>query len=165
MTQHWPLQQIFVSYSQIAVFRKQLPHPFSDWSDAHIAQGFAWREGSVSFGTPSEADDQSEIDVSVQSELHLQDNAVRAIVVPFVVGPEGVTVSSIMSAQHHFDVPPGTYELLFEAIPQFPGHSDPMKVRYAFRFVPHSDPQPRVLKHDDELAPPPVLLMEAKAAV
>lgn len=40
-----------VVYAHVAVFDARSRHPFNDWSDTHVAQGFAWRPGSVSFAT------------------------------------------------------------------------------------------------------------------
>lgn len=35
-----------VAHRQLAVFDARLSDPFNDWSDAHMAQGFAWRPGA-----------------------------------------------------------------------------------------------------------------------
>jgi hypothetical protein len=42
---------LMVLYSQIAVFDRDLPNAFNTWTQRHVDQGFAWRSGSVSFGT------------------------------------------------------------------------------------------------------------------
>ena len=46
---------LFASYSQVSVFMAKLDSPFNDWEQEHVEQGFAWREGSVSFATLEEA--------------------------------------------------------------------------------------------------------------
>ena len=46
--------ELFSSYSRVAVFRAGLEKPFNDWEQDHLDQGFAWREGSVSFATLEE---------------------------------------------------------------------------------------------------------------
>jgi Competence protein J (ComJ) len=43
--------RLIISHSQIAVFDPSLERPFNSWTDAHVAQGFSWRPGSVSFST------------------------------------------------------------------------------------------------------------------
>ncbi|WP_047154055.1 competence protein ComJ [Aneurinibacillus tyrosinisolvens] len=164
MEKSWPRQELTISYSQIAIFNKGMDTPFSDWKDEHVKQGFAWREGTVSFGTL--ADDTCEIEVSLNDEVNASEQAVRSIVVPFQVGEKGVTVSSILSKQYDFDIPHGIYELLFEAVPLEPPSANGMfKVRYVFRFTPSAAPKQRVIKHDAELSPPEELVMKAEPAV
>ncbi|MBN9391540.1 MAG: hypothetical protein J0I20_26140 [Chloroflexi bacterium] len=41
----------YISYSQLIIFDNELEAPFNDWRPEHVAQGFSWREGSVSFRT------------------------------------------------------------------------------------------------------------------
>ena len=47
--------QVFVSYSQLSVFDPTLSEPVNNWTSGHVAQGFAWRPGSVSFKSLSES--------------------------------------------------------------------------------------------------------------
>lgn len=53
-----------VSYSQLGVFVAGPLKPFNDWTDKHVAQGFAWRPESVSFRTLVEAGSHS-VEISV----------------------------------------------------------------------------------------------------
>ncbi|ANE45702.1 competence protein [Paenibacillus swuensis] len=159
----WPKQELVVSYSQLAIFNTGMEHPFSDWRDEHIMQGFTWREGSVSFGTL--ADRTSEVEVAMGESVSVGEDAVRAIVVPFAVGGEGITISSILSAAYDMEVPQGSYALLFEAVLIDADAVAGPAARYRFTFVPSEQPEPAILKRDEELSPPEPLLMEAEAAV
>lgn len=141
-----------------------MKNPFSDWTDAHLDQGFVWRQATVSFGTLS--DSLCEIEVSLADEVTANEQAIRSIVVPFHAGNTGVTVSSILSNEYQFAIPAGTYELLFEAIPlEPPSESGLFKVRYVFNFVVTENPNERIIKYDEELSPPDRLIMTGKAAI
>ncbi|WP_257958653.1 competence protein ComJ [Bacillus sp. V3-13] len=153
-----------MSYSQITVFNEGLENPFSDWTDAHLDQGFVWRQGSVSFGALS--DFHCEVEVALGGKAAASDQAVRSIAVPFTVGNNGVTIASILSNELNFAIPAGTYELLFEAIPlEEPTENGLFKVRYIFKFVASDNPKARILKHDEELSPPDQLVMTGEAAI
>ena len=73
------------SFSQIGVFDASLERPFNDWSDDHVRQGFAWRPGSVFFGTLVESG-TAQVSVLFADEVPDLSWARRAIVVPFVSG-------------------------------------------------------------------------------
>lgn len=159
----WPVHQLLISYSQIAVYRKNLDNPFPDWTDGHIRQGFAWRPGSVAFGTLGDVN--SEIEVSIENRVSSGEDSLRAIAVPFEVGREGITIGSILSKTFDYEIPAGLYTLLFEAIPLKVEEKGKPKIRYAFRFIPSADTQAIILKHDGQLSTQLPLIMDAKAAV
>jgi hypothetical protein len=157
-------QTLTISYSQLAVFHSGLKHPFPDWKPEHVAQGFAWMDGSVSFGTLS--DSTCEIKVEQAGQVEEKEEAVRSIVVPFTVGEETVSVASVMSAELRYPLPPDRYELVFHAIPlEKVSDSGLFRVRYELVFVKSDTPRARILKQDAELNPPDPLVMEAKPAV
>ena len=86
---------LFVSYSQVAVFTAGLDHPFNDWEQEHVDQGFAWREGSVSFATLEEAS-ALHCEAVVADGWRPHPEAERAIRVPFsVAGGDSVEIASI----------------------------------------------------------------------
>ncbi|SFX68243.1 Competence protein J (ComJ) [Thermoactinomyces sp. DSM 45891] len=159
----WGDVQLLVSYSQVNVFNTDLQDPFNDWTDTHVQQGFSWREGSVSFGALS--DWESKISVGLGDEIYTNEQAIRSIVVPFHVEDNGITVTSILSEEFIFDIPQGSYELLFHAIPLESQEKDLFKVRYEITFVSCATPSPRILKYDSELLPPKNLCMKAEPAV
>lgn len=103
-----------VSFSQLAVFHSALQQPFNDWTEKHVAQGFAWRPGSVSFRTLVEAGPHSvEIDVA-QDVGALSLGVVRAIEVPFEVPVDGAIEIGSISASVPLFVPPGSFLLRCE---------------------------------------------------
>lgn len=160
----WSIQEITISYSQLAVFNTKVKHPFPDWKRDHVGQGFAWMDGSVSFGTLS--DSTCEVLVRTADEVEENTDAIRSIVVPFSVRDETVSVASVMSVELRYEVPRDRYELVFHAIP-LEGVSDSglYRVRYELVFVRSDSPQARILKQDTELFPPDPLVMEAEPAV
>jgi hypothetical protein len=151
---------IDISYNQISVFDARLADPFNDWSDDHVSQGFAWRPGSVSFGTLENAGPLA-ADVSRSRAFdESASSAARVIAVPFSV-PEhgGVELASIASGVS-LELPPGEYELTFEHGLDDGGQ---MWARFYFRAV-EAPVAPRIIRADAELSPPDEFVMTAQPA-
>ncbi|MBS7531576.1 competence protein [Hazenella sp. IB182353] len=168
MEKEWSKISFLISYSGLYVFNTEIEHPFNDWEDRHVDQGFSWREGSVSFGALSNW--ECEVMVSRKDSIMLNDDSIRSIIVPFNVRDEGITVCSVMTDEYVFPVPKGSYELLFEAILIEPGEDDDpsnglFPVRYELTFINAENPYPRILKADKELIPPQEFLMHAAPAI
>ena len=147
---------IDVSYSQISVFNSLLDNPFNNWTPQHVAQGFSWRPGSVSFKTLI---DSGPICVEVRmAEALPMPTGTRAISVPFVCPLGGtVEVSSITGGQET-DIPPGNYQLLFET-----GSRD--EINWCrFTFVHNGVMMPMVLIPDEEVGQLDSFLMDAEPA-
>jgi len=146
-----------IFYSQIALFQYGLDNPFNDWNETHVNQGFSWRDGSVSFGTLSN-DGDCKITVKLTKKIEIDDDVIRAIVVPFKVGKGGIEIGSVMETVA-IDIPEGNYEILFTA------KSANGTEHYTFSFIESENPTARVLRADDELNLPDNLLMEANPAI
>jgi hypothetical protein len=151
---------IEVSYAQVAVFYPRLPTPFNQWTDAHVAQGFCWRPGSVSFGTLESA---GELTVEV-IRAHPFDEAAseseRIIMVPFSVPLHGSVEIGSIGESAVTSIPQGEYELIFEH-----GWDSERRMWATLHFrQAESLVVPRVIRADTELRPPAVLLMTAKPA-
>ncbi|HZH97796.1 MAG TPA: competence protein ComJ [Fimbriimonadaceae bacterium] len=149
-----------VSYTQVAVFDSTLTAPFNDWTDDHVNQGYAWRPGSVSFGT-LESSGAIRVEVFRSRELNERTSpAERIIVVPFSVPEHGTIEIASIGSNAVLEVPPGEYELTFE-------HGrDPEGAMWAnlyFRRV-EAPVAPRIVRADAELNPPDVLVMTASPA-
>jgi Competence protein J (ComJ) len=147
-----------VSYRQVCVFLAGQPGPFNNWTEQHVAQGFAWRPGSVSFRTL----DDGALAVSVTRTRRFDESstATRVIRVPFEV-PVGkrVEIGSIFDSQQ-IELPAGDYALIFEH-----GHDSDGKMwcNLIFETVVQAV-QASVLRADKELRPSEQLLMEAEPA-
>ncbi len=146
-----------IFYSQLALFQYGLDNPFNDWNETHVNQGFSWREGSVSFGTLS-SDGDCKITVRLTKKIEIDNDIIRAIVVPFKVEKGGIEIGSVMETVV-IDIPGGNYELLFTV----------KRVNsteyYTFSFMESENTVAIVLKADDELNLPDNLLMEANPAI
>jgi hypothetical protein len=152
--------ELEISYTQVAVFDSTLTDPFNDWTDEHVAQGFTWRPGSVSFGT---LENSGAISVGVFRSQVLDDRtstAERIIVVPFTVPKHGAIEVASIGSSAALEVPPGEYELTFEH-----GRSQEgvMWANLYFRLV-ESPCAPRIIRADAELNPPTVFVMTANPA-
>ncbi len=149
-----------VSYSQVALFDAKLQSPYNDWTDEHVAQGFAWRPGSVSFGT---LDDAGPLAVEAFRTKVLDEassNATRIIVVPFSVPEHGEIEIASISSDVSITLPPGEYEVTFEH-----GKSEDQGMWANFYFRAVSAPvSARVIRVDAELRPPTDLVMAAQSA-
>lgn len=103
-----------VSYGQLAVFASSLSQPFNDWTDQHFAQGFAWRPGSVSFRTVSDAGIHV-VDIEVVDRLNaLGPDVLRAIDVPFEVPIDGKIEVGSISETVPLVLPVGSFMLRCE---------------------------------------------------
>ncbi len=148
---------VFISYSQIAVFPGQLEQPFNDWTREHVKQGFAWRPESVSFATLTESGN-AQISWDLKSEFRLRPDTVRAIQVPFFVPDGSIEIASISDGQ---EIPfeRGQYLLVFET-----GLNDDGTMWCCFSFVKSPSATAAILKLDKDIVPPSPLLMEATPA-
>lgn len=145
-----------VSYSQIAVFRSDLDNPSNDWTNQHVAQGFSWRDESVSFKTLVDAGPTS-VEVVRASEMPIP-NGSRAISVPFFCPEDSkIEIASIAGGQVT-GLPGGRYQLIFET-----GYRDDDNW-CRFTFIPHGSELPMILIADSEIIPAHELLMYADPA-
>jgi len=151
------LFEIDVSYCQVVVFAAHLQEPFSQWTDRHVAQGFAWRPGSASFRTFH--DGPLSVSVVIASDVLFSADATRVIRVPFEVPCEGrAEIASIASSQS-IVVAPGTYQVTFE-------HGVTMNRQWCNLVFCRSDSPglPAVIRADAELCPEIPLLVLAEPA-
>jgi hypothetical protein len=103
-----------VSYGQLAVFASSLIDPFNDWTDRHVAQGFAWRPGSVSFRTIAENAQHSVTVEVVDTLASLDSEAVRVFEVPFEVPSDGVVEIGSVGETVLLNLAPAPYLLRCE---------------------------------------------------
>lgn len=152
--------QLEISYGQLTLFDSSLTAPFNDWTDAHVAQGFAWRPGSVSFATLG---NRGSIRIEVfQSRLLdvMTSHAERIIVVPFSVPEAGAIGLASIGDGVDFSLPPGEYQVTFEHGRDARGD---MWGNLYFRPV-DAPAAPRILRVDADLHPPTELVMTAEPA-
>ena len=147
--------QVIVSYSQISVFDPSLSEPFNNWTSGHVAQGFAWRPGSASFKTLSESGTYHIELLSDGKEIPVSPNAIRIVEVPFLAPGDGSIEVGSISDGHRLRLPPGPYQLRFEALRGS-----------EIRLVLTDCPRPRfaVLRADADLSPTILLLETAEPA-
>lgn len=129
---------------------------------------------SVSFRTIG-SDDECDIEIWDASEISIQPNAVRAIVVPFSVPMSGsiVITNGLRSPEHELKLPSDEYALVFEyglreAYWQNPDYQElyalfiPTWCRLTF--ILDRSVEPQILRADSALSPSYPLLMEADPA-
>lgn len=149
-----------VSYAQIAVFDSRLANPFNEWLDAHVLQGFSWRDGSVSFST---VDVSGKVEVEVvrsTSNVEILAQADRVIVVPFSIPPHGEIEVATIASSEKLKLDPGDHELTFQH-GRFT--SERMWVRLTWRIV-DGPVTPKIIRADQGLSPPLRLVMTARSA-
>lgn len=151
---------VVVSYTQFSVFDPKLPNPFNDWSDEHVAQGFSWRPGSVSFGT---LESDGDLFVRVIMSKPFDENssmAERIIAVPFRVPDHDRVELGSIGGGVEVCIPSGDYELIYE---HGRDESGGMWVNL-YLFSVSVPVRPKVIRADLELSPPAVFLMKADPA-
>lgn len=149
-----------VSYSQLAVFASALSQPFNDWTDHHVAQGFAWRPGSVSFRTMSEAGTHL-VDIEVVDRLGaVHPGAVRAVEVPFEVPADGAIEIGSIAETVPLTLSAGSFVLRCEFL-QSPGEAGD---RVRLTFSKEDAARFAVVRADPELAVSSELLITAEPA-
>lgn len=150
--------QLELAWSQISIFDANLVDPYNDWNEQHLAQGFTWRPGSVSFKLPVRSG-TIDIDVDLIDHLTVDPTAQSAIVVPFVSWAGVIEVSSITQAEL-IEVESGQYALLFQS-----GVRDGQAwVSLGLMPASRNGVEPMILRSDDALHADQPLLMEAEPA-
>ena len=148
-----------ILYHQLIVCDPTAAPVPNDWQERHVAQGFSWRPGTVSFSTLGDLG-TLRAEVLVGGELVVGPEAVRATVVPFAVSRPGLVQLSDTANEETTRVGRGEYARLCEM-----GYSSKRRGQEAewcrLTFVPGGNVQPEILRADAELSPQYPLLMEA----
>jgi hypothetical protein len=148
---------IFVEYAQILVFIASHPAPGLLWEDDHVSQGFAWSEGLVSFGVPDH-DDECLLNISREEKVSIDESALWAVQTPFIVS-EPLEIGTVLDTRK-MQVPYGTYNLIFEALPA----TDLYSYVINLKFVESNEPEFAVLKKGQEITTDNILRREAELA-
>lgn len=152
--------ELNISYNQIAVFLSDLHQPFNDWTEQHVAQGFAWRPGSVSFRTIVESGKHFIEVVTVKNFDSLGEDVLRAIEVPFEIPTDGKIDVASISDSISMKLPPGMYCLRCEFLGKKNADEKFIRIVFASNDTPHFS----LLKADEDLSPKSNLLTTAAAA-
>ena len=152
---------LFVSYAQIIVFDTALDNPFNDWTVRHTAQGFAWRPGSVSFGTVEEGGVHG---ITISEKLTLESTpsstAVRIIDVPFQVPSGGQVGLASISDHAELNLRAGLYQLRYECWQA----NEPRATKMRLLFCQSEAPLFRIVRADADLHPEQTLLLTTSPA-
>lgn len=105
--------ELYVSYSQLAVFRSGLAAPFNTWTHDQVKNGYSWAPGSVSFKTPMETGTYS---VDVLETREQDPPALGSIEVPFSVPSDGRVEVASISDRCLVEVPAGEAMLRYEVV-------------------------------------------------
>lgn len=147
---------VTIDYTQIVVEIGDQPAPGLLWTDDHVAQGFAWSQGLVSFGVPDH-DGGSRLQVELSPDAALDPQALWAVQVPFrVTGP--LRIGNIFDPTP-VAVPMGHYIVTYQ------GLADP-DYAYLLRLSFTADDAPgfRILKRGGDITADQVLRRDAEPA-
>lgn len=151
-----------VLYSQITIAAPDAAARGLLWTDKHVAQGFAWSPGFVSFGVP---DHDGQVKVVVQGSPAFQPTAqtLWAVQTPFDVSASLVEVGTVGSGQG-VGIPAGRYNLVFEV--RSPASATSSDIAYVvhLHFIETPAPSFAILKQGDELETDRVLSISADPA-
>lgn len=129
--------------------------PEFDWTDDHVAQGFAWMPEIVSFGVPDH-DGLCLMQVGTVDAIAIEPNALRAIRVPFEVPAASLSIGSILDTKE-VNVPAGTYSMIFEALPGDASKAGDYAFVLNLKFLNDESPDFEILKQGTELTTNKVL--------
>lgn len=150
-----------VAFGQLAVFSSSLDQPFNDWTDRHVAQGFAWRPGSVSFLCMVTAGQHS-VEITVADHVGaMSPGAARVIDVPFdVPSSDGSVEVGSIGESVVLSLPAGSFLLRCEFIAPTEAGGDHVRLTFARKDTPRF----AVVLADSDLSAEGPLLTEARAA-
>lgn len=151
-----------ITQSQISVYDTTVPE-FNLWTDQHVAQGFSWRFGHVSFGMPDH-DGESLIEAQIaETRPELESDIIRAIEVPFTVFRRGEVATIFDEAI--LDIPPGPYALQFRVRPgDLEDRDRPYIYKIDLIFIPGESERFAILKRSGEIVADDVLTTNAEPA-
>jgi hypothetical protein len=146
---------LYVSHSQLAICDPSLERPLSFWTDQQVAQGFAWRPGSASFGTLDEDGSHNLHVLLTHSYVDISPLTIRAIEVPFKVPlEENIEIASVADSQR-LRIPSLLYALRLECLPG-------RKLKFVFMKI--DNPKFRIVRADAALHPTGDLLLSVEPA-
>jgi hypothetical protein len=153
--------KVDLNYNQLLVYDVSVEVPECSWTEAHCDQGFARRESTVCFDTILQYGDA---EVTIY-EGPYSDNALyqRAVAVPFFSPTGRVIVQSVLEiyvAKVVF-LPKGYYRLYAAQWLADDGDEDRQSIDLFFEALPAPAAQSAVLRADEGLNPPAVLLEDA----
>lgn len=148
-----------VLYNQISVCStSQIAFPL--WSDDHVAQGFAWRHGHVSFGIPDH-DGNCMVQVEMTNGLPQdREKAERIILVPMQVDTDGATLATVMDV-YSLQIDAGIYQLYFLL---FPSERKDSAFRIWIGFEEMPNPTFNILRKSGEMTTDKVLTTSSEPA-
>lgn len=148
---------VTIQYAQVLVQSESRAAAGLLWTDEHVAQGFAWSEGLVSFGVPDH-DGTSRIEVELARDAVLNPRALWAVQVPFrVTGP--LQIGTLFDTRG-VTVPNGGYDLTYQAFPGAEGHAYVLRLTFSQSAAPAF----RILKTGGDITADTILRRDAEAA-
>lgn len=158
------LAQFFLTvlYTQITVAVPGTPVGGLLWTDDHVAQGFAWSQGFVSFGVPDH-DGQVRIIVERSERFHPDAGTLWAVQTPLDVGFAPVRIGTI-GEDHPVAVPAGRYNHVFEARTPTSTSNGDIAYDLHLHFLETATPGFAILKQGEEIETDHVLSTVADPA-
>lgn len=147
--------ELTVFYTQVVVYVSGITPPDFEWTDEHVAQGFAWMPTIVSFGVPDH-DGECLVQVDIVPQIQIDPDALWAIRVPFDVPSVPITIGSIFDGQE-INIPEGRYSLVFEALARNFSERGNRAFVLRIKFSKESDPIFEILRQGTELTTDRVL--------
>ena len=153
--------KLYFSYGQFMVFDSSVQLPGCDWTEAHVAQGFARRESAVNFSTLLQFG-YAAVGVS-RGIYEPQHEYERVIAVPFrsTSGKVNVEGPEESPSERSFELLPGHYRLVAA---QYVVGDDDEVVNLCFEPLVEALDRSTILVADATLNPPTPLVEIAKIA-
>ena len=138
-----------VDYGQIFVLCPSLGEPVLQWTEEHVAQGFAWSPNAVSFGVPDH-DGKCLVQVETAPRISIKPQALWAVRVPLDLPGASLTIGSV-GVDHEVTVAVGKYSLVFEALPGDTAKDHDYAFVFRLKFCTDPHPDFEILKQGGEV--------------
>ena len=158
--------ELVICYSALAIWDPSINKKgFLESLAQHQIQGFTWILGNVNYEVNIFDGEVgfAFIEVLQAESVSVQDDSVRAILVPFAVGNSGVVFASPTVENVRVIVPEGNYALVFEiklrndaeylnsSRYQEDLETSLQSIWCRFTFIPQENVEPEILRADDEI--------------
>ena len=154
---------ITVLYTQVNVFRREEPN-FNLWTNEHVEQGVAWREGHASFGVPDH-DGRCLLEWGapdgVPEILPDVSRLERIIAVPLSVGHAGASIATV-GEEIDTGMAPGTYQVRFALEPDVAWEGATYAYRIVVLFERADQPEFVILKPGEDMTADAITLRTAE---
>lgn len=154
---------VTILYSQISIYDDPAPD-FPKWTEEHVAQGFAWRPGHVSFGVPDHNGQCRVIIKTADKFDELKDKDFRVIRVPIELTSSAWLATVI--DEHAIPLETGTYAIEYRLSAGQPNlKENPYMFEINITFKKDENPSFKIVRNGGEMISTEIITTTAEPAI